>query len=137
MPEATVAAIIVRQVNAHVEVLLTLRETHPFRGYWCIPGGHIDKGESAEHAIEREVQEETHLTFSGTFYHYFDEVFPELDVHNVALVFAGKASGILATKTEEVSACKWVQIDEAVNMELAFEHNRVLVSYIRQKLCVE
>lgn len=46
--------------NKH-EILLLLRNTHPEKGYWSIPGGRVEFGESIEDAIIREVKEETGL----------------------------------------------------------------------------
>jgi ADP-ribose pyrophosphatase YjhB (NUDIX family) len=52
MPEATVAAIITRGDDA-TRVLLTRRNGQPFRGLWCLPGGHIDRFERARDAVIR------------------------------------------------------------------------------------
>lgn len=43
----------------HEKVLLTRRTDN---GRWCLPGGHMEPGESAAEACEREVLEETGLT---------------------------------------------------------------------------
>jgi 8-oxo-dGTP diphosphatase len=42
-------------------VLLVRRGRPPLAGSWTLPGGHLEAGESAEQAIEREVLEETGL----------------------------------------------------------------------------
>ena len=68
MPDATVAAIITKKENSREKVLLTLRKVNPFKDFWCLPGGHIDKNELVEQAIIREVQEETGLLFKGKFF---------------------------------------------------------------------
>ena len=44
--------------DAQGRVLLTRREDN---GRWCLPGGHVDPGESVEEACVREVLEETGL----------------------------------------------------------------------------
>ncbi len=43
---------------ARKRVLLTQRADN---GHWCLPGGHMESGESAAEACEREVREETGL----------------------------------------------------------------------------
>jgi 8-oxo-dGTP diphosphatase len=43
------------------KILLEKRKNQPGRGKWTIPGGLVDLGERLEHAVVREVEEETCL----------------------------------------------------------------------------
>ena len=46
-------------INSEGEVLFTLRsQTVREPGKWCLPGGHLEMGETWQTAIEREIQEE-------------------------------------------------------------------------------
>ncbi|MEM0467546.1 MAG: NUDIX hydrolase [Candidatus Thermoplasmatota archaeon] len=43
------------------EVLLIKRKNTPFQGFWALPGGFVEYGETTEQAVIREVLEETGL----------------------------------------------------------------------------
>jgi 8-oxo-dGTP diphosphatase len=52
-----VGALIIRRKS----ILLVQRARSPLKGYWSLPGGLIETGESIEAALRREVLEETGL----------------------------------------------------------------------------
>jgi len=54
-PIVSVGAVVIRDCS----VLLVKRDQEPSKGLWSIPGGVIELGESLEHAVQREVREET------------------------------------------------------------------------------
>ena len=55
-------ALVLRDAAAGREVLLTRNSSRgPHPGWWTLPGGGIDHGEEARHALVREVREETGL----------------------------------------------------------------------------
>jgi 8-oxo-dGTP diphosphatase len=126
MPIATVGAII---ENEDGKILLTRRAAEPFKGQWCLPGGHIDENEKALDAVIREAKEETGLDFDAKFFGYFNEVLPEINWHAVVIVFAGKGTGDLIAQEREVTDIAWFSLDEARAMSLAFVHNQILDEY--------
>jgi 8-oxo-dGTP pyrophosphatase MutT (NUDIX family) len=57
-----VSSVNVAIINAHREVLLTRRSSKVRQpGRWCLPGGHVEAGESWLQAALREVKEEVGL----------------------------------------------------------------------------
>jgi len=144
MPEATVAAVIANEENGVTKILLTRRNVEPFKGQWCLPGGHIDWREPARDAIIREVEEEVGLKFDARFFGYFDEIIPEpgrekeskLDIHAVVIVFEGPAEGELRLQPDEVAETRWLPVEEARSLPLAFTHNEVLDGYAARNSCL-
>lgn len=80
--------------NGEGEILLGLRSNRPARGFWFVPGGRVQRGESLDAAFERVSREELGLAISrgdagllGTYDHlYDDDVFGAgIGTHYVAL----------------------------------------------------
>lgn len=128
--KATVGAIIEKENN----VLLTLRNHEPFMDYWCIPGGHIDFGETPEESIKREVKEETGLTVKKLkFFGYYSEIYKEIKWHALALIFICETEGEIKICQKEVKEYKWFALEEALKQKLAFEHRKILNDYKEAK----
>lgn len=135
---ATVGAIIEKDGK----ILLVERNTEPFKGYWAIPGGHIDFGEMAEQAIIREAKEETGLDIKPEFFRYFEEIIDECDWHSVVLVFSCDFSGkeiidkhidAEGVKQGEITDLKWFDYKEIKNLKLAFKHKEILDEWFSTK----
>ncbi|MBI9038530.1 MAG: NUDIX hydrolase [Bacteroidales bacterium] len=61
-PAVTVDCILFSIENLRQEVLLIQRKFPPFKNSWAFPGGFVDMNETLEHAILRELEEETGIT---------------------------------------------------------------------------
>lgn len=133
MVKTTAGAILHADQNGQVQVLLVRRNTPPFKGQWCLPGGHIDRFETAADAIRREVREETGLACEVAFFGYFDEIIPEMDIHAVVLIFEGMASGELSYPENEISDARWFPLAEARQLPLAFGHNAILDVFAQKR----
>lgn len=124
--KATVGAVI----EGPKGVLLALRNHDPFRGRWCLPGGHIEFGEGVEEAVRWEIREETGLVITEhRFLGYFTEYFPELDWHAVALMFVVRVEGKEVRQESEVSELRWFTREELRDVDPAFNHRQALESY--------
>ncbi len=111
------------------KILLTKRNIEPFKGYWCLPGGHIEYFEPAEQAIIREIKEETGLNLEGKFAGYHDEIIPEINWHAVFLVFKGTVAGKEKKCEVEVQEMRWFSKEDALKQKLAFKHFDAIKKY--------
>ena len=58
-PAVAVDAVVLREGESGTEVLLIRRGGEPWKGRLAFPGGFVDYGEDPEHAVLRELKEET------------------------------------------------------------------------------
>jgi len=105
------------------QVLMILRRNPP-EG-WALPGGFIEYGETAEHAAERELREETGLSSTSLRLVgvYSD---PERDkrYHTLTVVFAAEVSGQLEAGDDALEA-RWFPLDDLPE-QIAFDHRKVI-----------
>ena len=126
----TTTAIIPYQKDS---ILLIKRSTPPFVGYWALPGGRVEPGETADQAIMREVKEETGLDIEivrkigdyrekgvqdGIEYDYFPTC------------FLGKVIGGEIRKQEsEIQDIRAFKVNQ-IPSSLAFEHDQMIRDYL-------
>jgi mutator protein MutT len=130
----TAAAIIEFPNN---KILLIKRGTTVFRGYWALPGGKVEAGETVEEAIVREIKEETGLTVeilkkigeyhesgvnNGIEYDYYPTCF-------LVKVVEGK----IERQKEEIEQIRLFKLDE-IPRRLAFKHLDMLKDYKKNRL---
>jgi len=78
-------------------VLLVKRKQKPYKGYWDIPGGFLERGEHPENGLFREIREETGLLVRpiellGIFMDkYGPDADDTLNIHYLAEVIGGEA----------------------------------------------
>jgi 8-oxo-dGTP diphosphatase len=130
MVKTTVAAILSNPDKTHI--LLTRRAIDPYKGHWCLPGGHVDQYEPALEAAIREVKEETDLDVSLGFHSYCDEIIPDHGIHAVVIVFEGFAAGKTTAQPDEVEEIKWFSPAEIKALPMAFLHRDLLEAYLNR-----
>jgi 8-oxo-dGTP diphosphatase len=109
------------------KVLLIQRGHPPFAGHWAIPGGFVDPGETLEHAAQRELEEETHLTnVALQQFAAFGDPGRDPRGWTVSVVFWGYYTGEpeLARAGDDAAYAQWWSLDELP--PLAFDHSKIL-----------
>ncbi|MBN1419834.1 MAG: NUDIX hydrolase [Planctomycetes bacterium] len=108
--------------------LLLIRRGHePCRGRFALPGGFIDRDETAREAVVREMREETGLDVEiERFLGFFDD--PGRDVREtIALVFVLRRTGGEVRAGDDAVDFTWADPDDPP--PLAFDHARVIAEY--------
>ena len=122
-PALTVDAVVFRENQNELEVLLIQRKHYPFEGMWALPGGFVDMDETVEEAVVRELEEETNLVFSNLKQlHTFSELGRDPRGRTVSVTFYGitpfDKSNVKGG--DDASDAKWYDIKSIP--ALAFDH---------------
>lgn len=130
-----------RTVTAIVEfpnnkILLVKRNTVIFKGYWALPGGKVDAGETIEQAIVREVKEETglHVKIVRKIGEYHEIGIQDgIDYDYYPACFLVKlVGGKIKRQEKEIDEIKLVDLRE-IPEKLAFEHSSMIRDYMMLK----
>lgn len=129
----TVAAIIKFPNN---KILLVKRATVVFKGYWALPGGRVDAGETVEQTVVREVKEETGLHVKivrkiGEYHESGVQDGIEYDYYP-ACFLVKPIGGKVKRQGREIEEIRLVDLKE-IPERLAFEHSSMIQDYIRTR----
>ena len=105
------------------------RAREPGKGKWGLPGGFVDRNETIEQALSREVLEETNLcvseaTYLTSFpnlYNYGGVVSPVIDLFYRCCVFD---QAVIRLADGELDSFCWVRPSEEHLSKMAFPSNR-------------
>ena len=114
-------------------ILLVKRDTVPFKGYWALPGGRMDPGETVEQTIVREVKEETGLdvTVVRKIGEYIERgVKDEVEYEYYPTCFLVKTvCGEIKKQESDIEEIKLFSLNEIPEI-LAFEHAKMAKDYV-------
>ncbi len=122
------------------KILLIKRDTVPFKGYWALPGGRVDLGETVEQTIVREVKEETGLDVAvlskiGDYHEEGVQGGVEYDYYP-ACFLVKVVGGEIRKQESEIQDIKLFSLNE-ITEPLAFEHAQMIKDYIATQVANE
>ena len=128
-PVAAVGALVTNDAD---ELLLVRRARQPGKGRWGLPGGFVDRDETVEEALAREVYEETRLTINHSRllmshpnqYHHHGVIVPVIDLFFECEI---ESSEGLRLADEELDDHQWGVPTTLELDRMAFHSNRLAV----------
>ena len=112
------------------KILLIKRAREPFKGYWSFVGGcgAFEYHSNPAEAVQQEVKGDLSCEFKPTFLTYNYENFEGKP--SVVLYFIGKINGRPIINPKYVSEYRGFSVEEAKNLELGFDHKKILMEYV-------
>lgn len=112
-------------------ILLVLRGRPPLQGYWSLPGGGVELGESLAEAVIREVSEETGLRVEPTrFLGYADAINYDdagrVQFHYVIMHFESRLLGGRLKAGDDAADVRWATPAEARQLQITDTVERAL-----------
>lgn len=131
--KVAVDAVVFGYQQKELSVLLIKRGIEPFKGAWALPGGLVLENESLEHAVERELLEETGVTID-----YLEQLYtfgtPKRDPRNrvISVTYFGLVSPnhFKISADTDAAEVQWFPIHELP--KLAFDHNLILTTALQR-----
>jgi 8-oxo-dGTP diphosphatase len=114
-------------------VLLIQRRWDPHAGAWALPGGHVDRGETARQAAVRELLEETGIAVTAAELvevGVYDEPGRDPRGRYVSVAFAAVLDHAAEpTAGDDAALAQWQPVTLAP-AELAFDHHAILADAV-------
>ena len=122
----SIDALIVRDGN----ILLIKRGVEPYKGFWGLPGGHLDFDETIKDAVRREVNEETGLTVTSLKLLGIYDSPKRHPKQSVAISYITETIGEPKAGDDAIE----VQFFSLKNIpkELAFDHTQIISNYLKK-----
>jgi len=104
-------------------LLLVERGHEPLKGYWSLPGGILETGETLEQGVRREVREETGLDVETlSIFEIFERIMPDpagkTEYHYVLIDYLCRPMGGSLAAASDVSRVVWVTQPELAQYRL-------------------
>jgi len=123
-PTLTVDAIIKTNDD---KIVLVKRKNPPYKGWWALPGGIVEYGETVEEAVKREVKEETGLEVEiEKLVNVYSDPNRDPRGHFISICFLCRRIGGTLEAATDAAKVSVFPLKEVRNLKLAFDHKKML-----------
>lgn len=135
-PKPTVSAII---SDKNGKILLTKRAIKPYLGWWDLPGGFINYGESAEKALSREIKEELGIEieikrFLGTFHEFYRNHGRQDEKYSIiVLVYLVELKSKKIRAGDDVTIYRFFFLNKLPH-KIAFENQKKFIKKLKKEI---
>ena len=121
------AAVIIKNKG---KILLEKRLKKPYKNFWSLPGGHVEKKETPLETIKRETKEEIGIKINPKYLTSMEERIPSINWKAELYLF--KTSTIQEPNPDkfEVSQVRWFSKKEIDNLKIGFKHKEIIKNYL-------
>jgi 8-oxo-dGTP diphosphatase len=105
------------------QILLVERGREPLKGYWSLPGGILEVGETLDQAVRREVLEETGLIIEPVqVVEIFERILVDsegrAEYHYVLVDYLCRVTSGTVAAADDASRAEWFRWDELAALRL-------------------
>lgn len=112
----------------HQGGIILIERRYPPKG-WALPGGFCEMGETVEHAVRREVKEETGLELEHLKqFHVYSDPKRDPRCHTVSVAFTAEGKGELKGGSDAKNA-RIFKLDDLPD-DIPFDHRKIIADYI-------
>jgi len=131
-----------RGSGAARRILLVERAGQPLKGYWSLPGGLVETGETLEEAVRREVFEETGLRVKpvrmfGIFERIMRDAQGRVEYHYLLADYVCTARSAALCPADDASRAEWVLPSGLCNYRLTAGTQEVIEAAFREEAAAE
>jgi ADP-ribose pyrophosphatase YjhB (NUDIX family) len=104
-------------------ILMAQRGKEPLKGWWTLPGGALETGELLDHAVRREVLEETGLVVEPVrVFEIFERIIRDEagapEYHYVLIDYVCRVKGGSARAGDDAARVEWMRLDELNGLQI-------------------
>ncbi len=115
------------------KILLTKRNIFPFKGYWVLPGGHVEYKETLKKALKREIKEELGIDVKiGKIIGAFSGLKRDPRYHTVSVAYEIFPKNKKQIKLNfEASQYKFFSFNK-LPKKIGFDHLKIIKEYLKK-----